>query len=356
MNMFVFDSHAHIIPPLAGASGYESIEEHLIACQRAMHEHLAQPARRVRDNAIVEKQLWDPKDPSPKGRCDVKFRVGAYGRFVWEQDGEEIYIQYLPPYAERMELPLMMLKAQMEYANVDAAVLQCANVYGKLNAFYKSMVKEHPWTRKVLYPLARIEEARATTPTVLNELEDLFSDGLLAGLWFAGDQTHFTSAYDIFWEKVRELGILVFILFYPDRNWVHTFKHLGRWSTKFADIGGVLAQAFPLSTKQYDDKLTIPSYTVDVIRNSSLFIELVYPIGRGPVEAYPYPKSLDAVKCLYDSFGPDKLVWGSDMPMVERYCTYSQSLEYLLQSDIGINSSDMQQIVGSNLQSLFKGK
>ena len=55
--MFVFDSHAHIIPKLNGKSGYSSIEEHLLISQRAMHEHLSQPARRIKDHKIVKKSI-----------------------------------------------------------------------------------------------------------------------------------------------------------------------------------------------------------------------------------------------------------------------------------------------------------
>jgi predicted TIM-barrel fold metal-dependent hydrolase len=352
--MFIFDSHAHIIPPIAGISGYSSVEEHLAVCQRSMHEHLAQPTRRVIDNRIVEKRLWNPEDPSPAGRLETRFHVGSHGRFVWEQEDVEVYIQYLPPYAERMEIPPAMMKAMMDYAGVQAAVLQCGNVYGKLNGYYRQFMQDNPWAKGVFYPLARIDEKKATTQAVMDELDALCSDGLLKGLWFAGDADQFTSAYDAFWYKVREMDLPVFILFYPDKNWVHTFRDMGRWVMKHGDVKGVLAQAFPLSARVQDDFLEIPDYTKGVIKDSSLTIEVVYPIGRGTVEEYPFHTSLEAVRLLYETFGARKLVWGSDMPMVERYCTYAQSLQYLLKSEIGISESDMELIVGKNLKAIFE--
>ena len=352
--MFTFDSHAHIIPAIDGISGYASKEQHLYVCQRSMHEHLAQPARRVKDNSIVEKRLWDPADASSKGRYEARFRVGTHGRFIWEQDGEEIYIQYLPPYAERMEITPTMMKFMMDYAQVNAAVLQCGNVYGKLNEYYRTFMRENAWAKGVFYPLARIDESKVTTPQGMSELEALFSDGLLSGLWFAGDASHFSASHDNFWEMVRNLDIPIFLLFYPDKNWVHIFKQMGRWVSRFGDLRGVLAQAFPLSSRQYEDELVIPEYTEAVIEDSNLMIEVVYPIGRGTVEPYPYQKSLESVLKLYDTFGAGKLVWGSDMPMVERYCTYAQSLQYLLQSNIGIPESDMELIVGKNLLNMFR--
>ena len=44
---------------------------------------------------------------------------------------------------------------------------------------------------------------------------------------------------------------------------------------------------------------------------------------------YPFVEALDLVHQLHDTFGPRKLVWGSDIPNVERFCSYKQSLDYV---------------------------
>ena len=156
--MFIFDSHAHVIPPLAGACGYESAGRHLEVCQAAMRDHLSQPPRLVEDNSIIhEKKLWDPEDLSAEGRLQVDFRVGEYGRFTWVQDGKECYIQYLPPYSADMSFSPGMLKSMMDYAGVGKAVIQCGGVYGRLNRYYADVMRENPGLKGVLYPLASAE-------------------------------------------------------------------------------------------------------------------------------------------------------------------------------------------------------
>ena len=87
--MLIFDSHAHIIPDLSGPCGYGSVEEHLRISQKAMHEHLVQPARRKKDNKKVKKLLWDDNQDDREGMSDVNFRVGKYGRFEWTQENED---------------------------------------------------------------------------------------------------------------------------------------------------------------------------------------------------------------------------------------------------------------------------
>jgi predicted TIM-barrel fold metal-dependent hydrolase len=61
-----------------------------------------------------------------------------------------------------------------------------------------------------------------------------------------------------------------------------------------------------------------------------------------------------AIQKLYDVFGPTKLVWGSDAPNIERYCTYAQSLKYLTHYCDFITPEDKKLIVGKNLQKIFR--
>ncbi|GIT60088.1 MAG: hypothetical protein Ct9H300mP19_20360 [Dehalococcoidia bacterium] len=54
-----------------------------------------------------------------------------------------------------------------------------------------------------------------------------------------------------------------------------------------------------------------------------------YPILMGGLWDYPYTEARTLTREILQPIGMDKLVWGSDMPNVERHCTYAQSLEYL---------------------------
>lgn len=43
-------------------------------------------------------------------------------------------------------------------------------------------------------------------------------------------------------------------------------------------------------------------------------------------EPYPYRDAQEQVKRLYDVFGPQRLMWGTDWPLVERHCGYAKAL------------------------------
>jgi predicted TIM-barrel fold metal-dependent hydrolase len=59
------------------------------------------------------------------------------------------------------------------------------------------------------------------------------------------------------------------------------------------------------------------------------------------------------IRELYTRLGADKLLWGADMPNVERSCTYQQSLDYLRKHCTFIKASDLDAILGTNPEQLF---
>ena len=72
-----------------------------------------------------------------------------------------------------------------------------------------------------------------------------------------------------------------------------------------------------------------PDELLRLYRHEPLVLEVVFPITYGGVWDYPYPEAQALIASLRDQLGAGKLVWGSDMPNVERFCTYRQSLDYI---------------------------
>ena len=53
-------------------------------------------------------------------------------------------------------------------------------------------------------------------------------------------------------------------------------------------------------------------------------------------------------------FGASKLIWGSDMPNVERFCTYKQSLDYVKRYCSFLKASEKDAILGGNVDKLLR--
>jgi predicted TIM-barrel fold metal-dependent hydrolase len=76
--------------------------------------------------------------------------------------------------------------------------------------------------------------------------------------------------------------------------------------------------------------------------------------GPDPIWDYPYPKMLRATKELYEGFGPQRMCWGSDFPVVQhRAMTYRQALEVFRAHCDFIPERDQALILGETLAALL---
>jgi predicted TIM-barrel fold metal-dependent hydrolase len=363
MDFGVVDCHAHIFPPLAGACGFPDAATHLLHQQRAMHEHGNQPYRRSSDDAIVsERALWSAGDSSETGRRDVKFRVGRCGRFEWEVDGDAQYVQFLPPYMSDMSAPAEVIARQMDYAGITTAVLQNDHIYGDLAEDFAAAATRFPGR---FIGLAQVQEAWAWQDSEIARLIHQVDRLGMAGLYFTYSGLFRNGyamrpsdpIYDAFWREVTRLDLPVF--------WVHRDgSPFGRYEDELADLALILERhpalrsvlVHGLPTTRYadaNDRLTLPPIVERLLTQMPVSAELLYPISWGGRFEYPYARSMVHFRQLTDRFGPSRFIWGSDMPNVERYCTYRQTLTYVWDHAEFLNVTDRRAIFRDNAVALF---
>ena len=68
---------------------------------------------------------------------------------------------------------------------------------------------------------------------------------------------------------------------------------------------------------------------------------------------YPFPDCRDIVRALYDAFGPARLLWGSDYPVLRRHLTYQQSIEAFRTHCAFVPADHQARVLGDNLAGLL---
>ncbi len=68
---------------------------------------------------------------------------------------------------------------------------------------------------------------------------------------------------------------------------------------------------------------------------------------------FPFSDVHGIVRALYEHFGPDRLLWGSDYPVVRGRMTYRQSMEALRSHCDFISAADRTSILGPSLERLL---
>ena len=79
-------------------------------------------------------------------------------------------------------------------------------------------------------------------------------------------------------------------------------------------------------------------------------ISHTWSLSRQP---YPYPDSQAQVKRLYDAFGPRRLMWGTDWPLVENHCGYSKALSIVRDEMKFLNGDDKSWILSKTVERVW---
>jgi predicted TIM-barrel fold metal-dependent hydrolase len=70
-------------------------------------------------------------------------------------------------------------------------------------------------------------------------------------------------------------------------------------------------------------------------------------------QGYPFRDTFDQVKRLYDSFGPRRLMWGTDWPMVNRHASYTQALSVVRSEMAFLNREDKEWILSRTIEQVW---
>ena len=356
----IIDSHVHAFPALAGAPGFGCPQEYLDLLQYGMARH-ALPTRRVGDNAPVGgPALWSADDRSPAGRTDVAFRVGRFGRLLWSADGVDYYKQYLPAWLADMAAGPDLLVALMDSAGVARAVLQNDSFYGKLNEFFAEAVRTYP---DRFIGTIHVDEDVAHTDAGSAELHRGACELGLRGLFFGAHQYWLRGGgvpldgpeMRPFWRQAAALDLVVFWSvsggpMTDEARYLDQMRRVARVLETHPTLKSIIVGGAP--NRFFDDPRTESPMLATLAEHAEVCLEVVYPVYVGLREEYPFPTALDSVRRLYDRLGPRRLVWGSDLPNVERHCTYQQALGYL-DWYCPLPRADLALILGGNLARLF---
>ena len=100
-----------------------------------------------------------------------------------------------------------------------------------------------------------------------------------------------------------------------------------------------------------DEKLVVPDevYAAAPIDNPNYHIQLLFAVFLQRRWDYPMPQILPTMEKMYRRIGPEKLIWGTDIPVSLLWWTYRQNLDFLRSYCDFIPQSDMDLILGGNM-------
>jgi len=376
----IVDSHAHIFPCLDGSKSSDSSFPQLLYLQKFVSDSPAQSVRRLKDNIVEEDRslwtLWNENEPGLEGALDVNFRVGKFGRLEWTKKGVDYFMHLYGPTLQDMTATPEYMLAEMDYIGVGTAVLQNAWLYGRLNDFFAEAQRRYP---DRFIGTVQIHEARAYEKNEITELIRGVRELGLKALYY-GTPRFFETRYKdhiddqkfhVFWDEVRDLAIPVFwdITGSPEpklrdktpyERFLVQMRRFENWRQHYPEIPCILVHGVPLRyIRKGDELMPIPEELWSIWKKPNVNLELLFPmqvshpVQGGRAWEYPYAEVHPLIKQLYDKLGPEKLVWGSDIPNIERNCTYRQGLDYLRHHCTFLSASDKNLLFSGNILRLL---
>ena len=68
---------------------------------------------------------------------------------------------------------------------------------------------------------------------------------------------------------------------------------------------------------------------------------------------HPYKDSPAQVKRLYDAFGPRRLMWATDWPLVENHCGYAKALALVRDEMKFLNEEDKRWMLSKTIERVW---
>ena len=363
------DCHIYLFPPLDSPAGHPSIEEKM----RWVHDGIGlhrQPAWRVRDRAPVDNSKLVDLETGEKR--DVEW-TRHMGRLAWIYEGETYTKQYIPPMLHNLECPPEVMLAEMDYARVDKAIVHTHPNFGLLNGYLRDAVSPFP-DRLMRLVSVKEHEIPGDPDAAIRELQDEFNiqPGAGSGLQFFPDlyyggghrEPWDNGAMRPFWDAVASLKIPVFFTGLTGRphngkprpqerteRYLEGERILLRLMDRYPDVTVVITHGMrPWERwklfREPDDPEEFPEAIWDVFKSPKCHTQLLFTISVGGRFEYPWKEVEPAVEELIERVGADHLMWGTDMPMLGRHCTYQQAQDqYRVHCDF-LTDSERQDMLG----------
>ena len=242
---------------------------------------------------------------------------------------------------------------EMDRNGVDRAVLVCARIEHNPdnNDYVAECVKAHP---ERLVQFADVDcswTATYHTPGAADRLEEAAEKYRLKGFthYLRSDHDWFQSEEGIrFFEKADELGLIASLAL--GTGWQPALRELAGRFPRVPFLCHHMAGARAGEARPYPN-------LKEILRSASVPNIYIKMSGFHYVSQvswdYPHSDTHWIVRELYQSFGPERLCWGSDYPVVRTNMTYQHALEVFRTHCTFIPEADKERILGNNLAGLL---
>ena len=145
------------------------------------------------------------------------------------------------------------------------------------------------------------------------------------------------------WRRAQQLQTPMLILTSTPR-----LPQVGKLVEQFPDLNVCIDHMADCPVGRPDELKKL----LDLARYPRVFVKISHTWSLSKQE-YPYRDTHDQVKSVYEAFGPQRVMWGTDWPLVERVCGYAKALAIVRDELTFLNEDDKRWILGRTVERLW---
>jgi L-fuconolactonase len=273
---------------------------------------------------------------------DNKYSVIDPHVHVWKHDPRYPWATQTKRPPEKDATPEMLLALMRAHGVARTVIIQviyyrwdnsyAADVLRQYPQYFRGVARVNPESPAAPDDLSRLVVEQGFQGVRLSPAEDATGD------WIRG------ALMPPLWKRCLELQASMNIL---------------TGTVRLPDIGS-LVEKFPALTVVIDHMADCPADRPDELkkllalaRYPLVFVKVshTWSVSR---QAYPYRDAQEQVKRLYDAFGPQRLMWGTDWPLVEAHCDYGKALAMVRDEMKFLNDDDKSWMLSRTVERVWK--
>ena len=288
--------------------------------------------------------LWLRQDTTWNG---MEIRTMKNGRSLFLGEG----VQMLPPFMIDGQNTAEVFLSNMDYAQVQAAVVVQELIDGLQNDYLADVKRRYP-ERFFVFGMADY-----TKDGFLEQAIALMDDGELAfkGLAIPGHRLlgRALNSKDMMrmFQLMAQKDMLLSITLADGDRQVGELREVIETYPQLKVAIGHLGMANPPVTPPWEN----PAWQAQIklARHQNVMIESGGITWLYNAEFYPFPHAVRAIREAADLVGMDKLMWGSDYPRTITAITYRMSYDFILKSP-EMTEEEKRQFLGENARSFYR--
>jgi len=258
---------------------------------------------------------------------------------VWKHDPKYPFAEGAKP-PERDATPEMLLDLMKANGVSKTVIIQVIH-YKYDNSYLADVLKQYP---KMFQGVARVDPLDPAAPDHLSKLTAQGFRGVrispaanASGDWFHGP------LMPPLWKRAHELKVPMTVLAPITR-----MPEVGALLEKLPDLTVVIDHMAdcPVDQPAELEKL------IALKRYPNLFVKIshTWSLSKQP---YPWLDAQELVRRLHQSFGPQRLMWATDWPIVEGHSTYAKALTVVRDDMKFLNDEDKSWMLSKTIERVW---